>query len=128
MSDDCLFCKIIAGEVPSKKVYEDDFCYAFDDIEPEAPVHTLVVPKKHYDDLQDNVPADVLGRLLSTVPVVAKLKGVDESGYRVIMNVGPDSAQTVQHLHAHIVGGVRMGRYTFENSWRVPKKEDKEDK
>jgi histidine triad (HIT) family protein len=118
MSDDCLFCKIIAGEIPSKKVYEDDFCYAFDDIEPEAPVHTLVVPKKHYDDLQAGVPAEDLGRLMATVPEVAKCKGVYESGYRAVINVGHDSAQTVQHLHVHILGGIMMGRFTFEGSAR----------
>lgn len=118
MSDDCLFCKIIAGEIPSKKVYEDSFCYAFDDIEPEAPVHTLVVPKAHYDDLQDDVPADVLSKLMAAVPEVAKAKGVHESGYRAVINVGPDSAQTVQHLHVHILGGVKMGRFTFEGSAR----------
>ena len=76
---DCLFCKIVAGEIPSAKVYEDDVCYAFDDIEPEAPVHTLIVPKEHYDNLQDDVPAELLGHLLSVVPKVAALKGVDET-------------------------------------------------
>lgn len=118
MSNDCIFCKIIAGEIPSTKVYEDEFCYAFDDIEPEAPVHTLIVPKTHYDELSENVPAEDLGRLMATVPKVAKIKGVDESGYRCILNVGPDSAQTVQHMHCHILGGIKMGRSTFEGSWR----------
>lgn len=115
---DRLFCKIIAGEVPSKKVYEDNLVYAFDDIEPEAPVHTLVVPKQHFDDLHDNVPPELLGHLLHVVPEVAKAKGVYESGYRSVINTGPDSAQTVQHLHIHILGGVKMGRFTFENSQR----------
>ena len=115
---DCLFCKLVSGEIPSKKVYEDDICYAFDDIEPEAPVHTLIVPKQHFDDLQAGVPADVLGHLLSVVPTVAKLKGVDESGYRTVINTGPDSATTVSHLHLHILGGVKMGRFTFEGSLR----------
>ncbi len=117
--DDCLFCKIVAGEIPSKKVYEDDVCYAFDDIEPEAPVHTLIVPKHHYDNLADDVPQDVLGYLLSVVPEVAKIKGVDESGFRTVINTGPDSAATVGHLHLHILGGTKMGRFTFENSQRV---------
>lgn len=119
MSNDCLFCEIVSGEIPSAKVYEDDFCYAFDDIEPEAPVHTLIVPKQHFDNLQDNVPADLLGHLLSVVPEVAKLKGVDESGFRTVINTGPDSAATVGHLHLHILGGVKMGRFTFENSQRA---------
>ena len=118
MSDDCLFCKLIAGEIPAKKVYEDDICFAFDDIEPEAPVHTLVVPKQHFTDLQSGVPTDVLGHLLSVVPEVAKLKGVYESGYRCVINTCPDSATTVPHLHIHILGGIKMGRSTFEGSQR----------
>lgn len=122
--DDCLFCKLISGEIPTNKVYEDDVCFAFDDIEPEAPVHTLVVPKKHYRDLQDGVPAEVLGHLLSVVPEVAKIKGVYESGYRTVINTGPDSAQTVKHLHLHILGGVKMGRFTFENSQRIKADEE----
>ena len=80
--DDCLFCKIVSGEIPSAKVYEDDVCYAFDDIEPEAPVHTLIVPKTHYDNLAAGVPAEVIGHMMSVVPEVARLKGVGESGYR----------------------------------------------
>ena len=105
MADDCLFCKLISGEIPTNKVYEDDICFAFDDIEPEAPVHTLLVPKKHYDDLCDGIPAEVLGHMLSVVPKV--------------VNTGPDSAATVKHFHIHILGGVKMGRFTFENSQRV---------
>ena len=104
MADDCLFCKLISGEIPTNKVYEDDICFAFDDIEPEAPVHTLLVPKKHYDDM---------------VPKVAELKGVRESGFRTVVNTGPDSATTVKHFHIHILGGVKMGRFTFENSQRA---------
>ena len=118
MADDCLFCKLVSGDIPSAKVYEDDLCYAFDDIEPEAPVHTLVVPKQHYDNLQDGVPAELLGHLLSVVPEVAKAKGVYESGYRTVINTGPDSAATVAHLHLHILGGTKMGRFTFEGSQR----------
>ena len=117
--DDCLFCKIIAGEIPSKKVYEDDLFYAFDDIEPECPVHTLVIPKKHYDNLQDDVPEELLGKLWKVVPEVAKAKGVGESGYRSVINTGPDSAATVSHLHVHILGGVKLGRFTFEGSQRL---------
>ena len=82
--DDCLFCKIVSGEIPSAKVYEDDVCYAFDDIEPEAPVHTLIVPKTHYDNLAAGVPAEVIGHMMSVVPEVARLKGVGESGYRTV--------------------------------------------
>lgn len=119
MADDCLFCKIVAGEIPSKKVYEDEVCYAFDDIEPEAPVHTLVVPKKHYENLNDNPDPELLGHLLSVVPEIAKIKGVYDSGYRVNINTGEDSASTVPHLHLHIMGGIKMGRATFEESFRL---------
>lgn len=119
MAEDCLFCKLISGEIPTNKVYEDDVCFAFDDIEPEAPVHTLLVPKTHYKDMCDNVPEEVLGHMLATVPKVAEIKGVKESGYRTIMNTGPDSAATVLHFHIHILGGTKMGRFTFENSARV---------
>ena len=111
--DDCLFCKIIAGDIPSKKVYEDDLFYAFDDIEPETPIHTLVM------NLQDDVPEELLGKLMKVVPEVAKIKGVGESGYRSILNTGPDSAATVGHLHVHILGGTKMGRFTFEGSQRL---------
>mgnify|MGYP004445209149 CR=1 FL=1 len=119
MAEDCLFCKIIKGDIPSKKVYEDDICYAFDDIFPEAPVHTLVVPKVHYENLQDNVPADVLAHMFEVVHEVAKIKGIYESGYRTVINTGPDSAATVAHLHIHVLGGVKMGRFTFEGSLRL---------
>ena len=117
--DDCLFCKIVAGDIPAKVVYEDDDFLAFDDIEPEAPVHTLIIPKQHFDNLQDGVPQELLGKLLAVVPQVAAIKGVGESGYRTIINTGPDSAATVGHLHVHILGGTKMGRFTFEGSQRL---------
>lgn len=119
MAEDCLFCKIIEGEIPSKKVYEDDVCYAFDDIEPEAPVHTLIVPKQHHDNLLDDVDPALLGHLLEVAQKVAALKGVDESGFRTVINTGPDSASTVPHLHLHVLGGIKMGRFTFEESFRI---------
>jgi histidine triad (HIT) family protein len=106
--DDCIFCKIASKEIPSSVVYEDDAVLAFDDLSPQAPVHTLIVPKVHYVNLSDDVPADVLAALLGAVRTVAERKGVAESGYRVIVNSGPDSAQTVQHLHVHVLGGARM--------------------
>ena len=116
---DCLFCKLVSGEIPSKKVYEDDLVYAFDDIEPECPVHTLIVPKVHYENLNDGMPADLLGHMLKVAPEVAKIKGVYESGYRSVINTGPDSASTVPHMHIHILGGMKMGRFTFEGSQRL---------
>ena len=117
--DDCLFCKLVSGEIPTNVVYEDDDFLAFDDIEPECPIHTLVIPKKHYESLQDNVPAELLGKLWKVVPEVAKIKGVYESGYRSVINTGPDSAATQPHLHVHILGGVKLGRFTFEGSQRL---------
>jgi histidine triad (HIT) family protein len=106
--DDCIFCKIASGEIPSKAVYENDDVIAFDDLSPQAPVHTLVIPKVHYRNLSDDVPASVLATVFSAVAQVARIKGVDESGYRVIVNNGPDANQTVQHLHVHILGGRPM--------------------
>lgn len=105
---DCIFCKMAAGEIPVKAVYEDEHVIAFDDISPQAPVHTLIIPRKHYVNLSDNVPTDVLGAIFGAVPHVAVAKGVDASGYRVIVNNGPDSQQTVQHLHVHLMGGRPM--------------------
>ena len=116
---DCVFCKIVAGEIPAKVVYEDDVCMAFDDLEPEAPVHTLLIPKQHFENLNDDIPQEVLGHLLKTLPKVAEIKGVRESGFRTVVNTGPDSATTVKHFHIHILGGVKMGRFTFENSQRA---------
>ena len=103
----------------TKQAHGEVNFYAFDDIEPETPIHTLVIPKKHYDNLQDGVPEELLGKLLKVVPEVAKIKGVGESGYRSIINTGPDSAATVAHLHVHILGGTKMGRFTFEGSQRL---------
>jgi histidine triad (HIT) family protein len=106
--DGCIFCKIAGKEVPSSIVYEDDTVLAFDDLTPQAPVHTLIVPKAHYVNLNDDVPAEVLAALFGAVRTVAALKGVADSGYRVIVNSGPDSAQTVRHLHVHVLGGAMM--------------------
>ena len=106
---DCLFCKIIAGEIPSAKVYEDDLCYAFRDIAPQAPTHILVVPKTHIASCAevngDN--AALVGHIFTAIAKIAKQEGLD-SGWRVISNIGPDAGQTVPHLHFHILGGKRM--------------------
>ena len=110
---DCLFCNIIEGAIPSAKAYEDDVCYAFDDIAPEAPVHTLIVPKQHFASLNDGVPADLLGQLMARVPEIAKIKGIDESGYRVVVNTGADAGQTVFHFHIHILGGKNLGEHVL---------------
>ena len=105
---DCLFCRIAAGEIPAEFIYEDEYVVAFDDITPQAPVHTLIIPRSHYVSLQDDVPAEVLAAVFGAVRAVAAIKGVDESGYRVIANSGPDANQTVAHLHVHVVGGREM--------------------
>jgi histidine triad (HIT) family protein len=106
--DDCLFCKIVRGVIPASIVYEDDRVLAFDDIHPQAPVHTLIIPKTHYVSLNDDIPADDLVGIFGAIQHVARIKGVGASGYRVIVNNGSDSNQTVQHLHVHVMGGKRM--------------------
>lgn len=106
---DCLFCAIIKGEIPSKKVYEDDNCYAFLDIAPQAPVHCLVVPKEHIQsaDCINEENAQIVGAIFSVIPkIAASLELVN--GYRVITNIGEDGAQSVKHLHFHILGGKKL--------------------
>ena len=106
--DPCVFCMIAKGDIPAKVVYEDERVLAFDDIAPQAPVHTLVIPKRHYATMSDSVDAEDLVAIFSAVPKVAELKGVAESGYRVIVNNGRDANQTVAHLHVHVMGGREM--------------------
>lgn len=106
--EDCIFCKMAAGEIPVKTVYADEHVIAFDDISPQAPVHTLVVPRKHVLNLSDSAAEEVMSEVFSAVPKVAAAKGVERTGYRVIVNNGPDANQTVQHLHVHIMGGREM--------------------
>jgi histidine triad (HIT) family protein len=105
----CIFCKIASGEIPTNKVYEDDDVLAFDDLEPLMPVHTLIIPKDHYRDLSDDVPAETLGKLFSKVGLVAGMKDLS-NGYRVLVNTGEDASQSVKHLHVHILGGGLMPR------------------
>lgn len=103
---DCIFCAIAQGTIPSNFVYEDEYVVAFDDINPQAPVHTLVVPKKHVQNLTDpQADSELLGKVMAAINKVALIKGVADSGYRVIQNNGGDACQTVQHLHFHILGG-----------------------
>ena len=105
----CLFCKIIAGEIPSTKVYEDDVIYAFRDINPQAPVHVLVVPKVHVEDCNGITAenSNLVAHIFAVIPQIAQAEGL-VNGYRVISNCGSDSGQTVQHLHFHILGGKVM--------------------
>ncbi len=106
---DCLFCKIIKGDIPSAKVYEDDLVYAFRDIAPQAPTHILVVPKAHIPSV-DGVTAEnsaVVARIFEVIPGIAADEGL-VNGYRVVSNCGPDAGQTVNHLHFHILGGKEL--------------------
>lgn len=107
MSDDCIFCKIIAGEIPCSKVYEDDNVLAFNDINPIARIHVLVVPKVHFDKLHtsDDSHIEMLGQLLVVTGEVAKITGLVESGYRLRCNQGKGAGQDVFHLHFHVTGG-----------------------
>ena len=108
LKDDCPFCKIISGELPTTKVYEDDDVLAFEDLNPQMPVHTLIVPKNHYDNIADNIPVDEMGVLFNAVKKVAEIKGIADSGFRVIVNTGDDAQQTVHHIHVHVLGGAPM--------------------
>lgn len=106
-SADCLFCKIIAGEISSSRVFEDGRCVAFNDISPQAPTHVLIVPREHIDSLDtaDESNKDVLGHLLLTAAAIAREKGFAGDGYRVVVNTNSDGGQTVFHVHVHLLGG-----------------------
>ena len=108
---DCLFCKIVAGEIPSQKVASTASTYAFRDIDPVAPTHVLVVPRRHIVDASTVTPddGDVVAEMLATAQQVAAAEGVDTSGYRLVFNVGEDASNSVPHLHLHVVGGRRLG-------------------
>jgi len=106
---DCIFCKIVEKQIPSNAVYEDDLIYAFYDVEPQAPEHVLIVPKKHLESLDSMSPSDVqlLGHLLLKVQDIARDLGL-KNGYRLVVNTGEDGMQTVKHLHFHLLGKRRM--------------------
>lgn len=108
---DCLFCRIVERKIPAQIVHEDDQTLAFDDINPQAPVHTLVIPKKHVAAVHEYGIQDqsLLGQLLLTCSKIAKQKGLSESGYRIVANTGREGGQTVFHLHFHVMGGRHMG-------------------
>ena len=106
---DCLFCKIIAGDIPSSKVYEDEYAYAFRDINPQAPVHILIVPKEHIPSV-DGITSEnsaVIARIFEAIPKIAAQENLG-GGYRVISNCGDNACQSVKHLHFHIVGGAQL--------------------
>jgi len=107
----CPFCRILRGELPSKKVYEDEHVYAFEDMHPKAPTHVLVIPKKHFAGLKEAEPADaeIIGRCHLAAALIARHRNI-ENGYRTVLNVGPESGQSVFHLHVHLLGGRRLTR------------------
>lgn len=109
--EDCIFCKIIKGEIPSNKVYEDDKILAFRDINPVAPVHILVIPKKHISYVTELEKEDepLVGKIYSIINKIAKEEGVDETGFRIVVNCKEDGGQEVPHLHFHIIGGKKLG-------------------
>lgn len=105
-TSNCLFCRIIRGEIPGKKVYEDEHVFAFEDITPQAPTHVLIIPKKHFAGLKEAQAedAELIGRCHLAAAEIARQRKI-ERGYRTVTNVGPDSGQSVFHLHVHLVGG-----------------------
>ena len=110
--NDCLFCKIIKGEIPCSKVYEDDEVLAFKDRNPAAPIHILVIPKKHIDSIAKLEKEDepLVGKIYSVIDKIAEEQGVKEDGFRVIVNCGRDGGQEVMHLHFHLLAGAKLGQ------------------
>jgi histidine triad (HIT) family protein len=104
--NDCLFCRIARGEIPAKKIYEDEHTFAFEDINPQGPTHALIIPKKHIRGLKEatSEEAELIGRCHLAAAKIARERGI-EDGYRTVLNVGPNSGQSVFHLHVHLIGG-----------------------
>ena len=109
--EDCIFCKIVNKEIPATVVYEDEDIIAFEDLHPLAPVHTLVIPKKHISSLNEmnEENAKIIGKIYMAIDRITEMKGIKEKGYRVVVNCGEDGGQEVQHLHFHILGGKKLG-------------------
>lgn len=108
MSENCIFCRIISGELPSEKVYEDEHFIAIKDVSPAAPKHVLLMPKKHFRNITE-VDTDTIADVTSKVSLIAEKIGVKEKGFRIVVNTGEDGGQTVDHLHFHLLGGREMG-------------------
>ena len=111
MMDDCLFCKMVSGEIQPDVVYEDDDVLAFRDINPQAPVHVVLIPKRHISTLNDLTPGDaeLVGKLFLAAKTVAASEGIAEAGYRTLFNCNKEGGQVVFHIHLHLMGGRRMG-------------------
>jgi len=107
LAEECIFCKIAGGEIPAEFVYEDDEIVAFPDINPQAPVHVLVIPRRHYANVTEAAAQDpgLIGRLFTVITEVAKERDLTPEGFRVVCNTGPQGGQTVNHLHFHVIGG-----------------------
>ena len=105
--NDCIFCKIVAGQIPAKIVRETNDAIAFEDVSPQAPIHVLVVPRSHFPAARDS-SEQVIGHLVHVATQVATDKGLDPRGYRIVMNTGTDGGQTVHHFHVHLLGGRQM--------------------
>ncbi|GGA20435.1 histidine triad nucleotide-binding protein [Paenibacillus physcomitrellae] len=112
--ENCLFCKIVNGDIPSNKIYEDDEFLVFHDIQPAAPVHAVMIPKKHIASMNEAEGEDfaLIGKLHQVAQTTAKQLDIAETGYRLINNCGPDGGQTVFHLHFHLLGGAKLGALT----------------
>jgi histidine triad (HIT) family protein len=108
MADDCLFCRIIRREIPSPLIYESTDCVAFRDINPQAPTHALVVPRKHVTSLNEAADAPLMGQLLLAAAQLARQEGIADSGYRTVINTNADAGQAVFHIHVHVIGGRKM--------------------
>jgi histidine triad (HIT) family protein len=109
MSDDCIFCRIVRGEIPAKLVAQNEHCLAFRDINPQAPTHVLVIPRGHVPSLNEAADAAMIGHLHLMATEIASAEGLRERGYRTVINTNADAGQTVFHLHLHLIGGRRMG-------------------
>ena len=111
MPADCLFCKILRKEIPATKIYEDEFCFAFPDIAPKAPVHVILIPKEHFSSTLEITESreKIVGHLARVASQVAKEKGIDQGGYRLVINTNAHAGQTVFHLHLHLLGGKPLG-------------------
>ena len=109
--NDCLFCKILAGDIPSTEVHSDALCYAFEDINPQAPTHVQIIPRKHVASLNDLVAEDepMAGHLVTVAAQIARDRGIAETGYRTVFNCGSSAGQSVFHIHLHLLGGRSLG-------------------
>jgi histidine triad (HIT) family protein len=109
MAEQCLFCRIARREIPATLIAETDDCVAFRDINPQAPVHVLIIPRRHVSSLNDTTDPDLIGRMAIVAAEIARKEGIAESGYRAVINTNADAGQTVFHVHLHLLGGRRLG-------------------